>query len=96
MRWLLFLSRVAFICGIFFLLSASLLIRDWAKDQDIVSTIIIIGQVMGVIIVPFVCLSYLVVLFWKRSLRGIVPFWLVTANVFFLLILFLYSFLQYG
>jgi hypothetical protein len=96
MRRLLFLSRLAFICGFFFILSASLLIRDWAQDQAVVSTIIIIGQVMGVILVPLVCICYLVVLFWKRTLTAYVPLWLVMGNVLFLVILGMYIFLQYG
>lgn len=96
MRWLLFLSRLAFICGFFFLLTISLLFYDWAQDQGIVSTIVIIGQVMGVVLIPLVCLSYLIVLIWKRSLRPYVPLWLVTCNIIFLIILGLYAFLQNG
>jgi len=92
MRWLLFLSRLAFICGIFFLLSISLLIRNWTKDEAVTSTIIIIGYFIGLIIVPFVNLCYLGVFFIKRKLSVYVPVWLITANLFFLLILILYIF----
>lgn len=92
MRWLLFLSRLAFICGIFFLLSVSLLVRNWAGDQVTVSTIIIIGYFLGLLIVPAVNLCYLGVLLVRRKLGGYVPLWLVTANLFFLLILILYIF----
>ncbi len=92
MRWLLFLSRLAFICGIFFLLSVSLLIRDWTKDDAITSTIIIIGEVMGLVIVPIVNLCYLVVLFVKRRISVYVPLWLVVANLLFLFILIFYIF----
>ena len=96
MRWLLFLSRLAFICGLFFILSASLLIKNWAEDQAVVSTMIIIGHVLGVILIPTVNICYLVVLFWKRTVTGFVPGWLVIANILFLVILALYIFLQYG
>jgi hypothetical protein len=92
MRWLLFLSRLAFICGLFFLLSVSLLIRNWANDEAITSTIIIIGYFIGLIVVPIVNLSYLTVFVVKRKLTAYVPAWLVTANIFFLLILILYIF----
>ncbi|MBL7740066.1 MAG: hypothetical protein JNK14_12685 [Chitinophagaceae bacterium] len=92
MRWLLFLSRLAFICGVFFLLSISLLIRNWVQDEAISSTIIIIGYFIGLIIVPVVNICYLAVLIIKRKLSVYVPAWLVTANVFFLLILILYIF----
>ncbi|MBK7560866.1 MAG: hypothetical protein IPI68_04955 [Chitinophagaceae bacterium] len=84
MRWLLFLSRLAFICGIFFLLSFSLLLQDWILDENLQSTIITIGYFMGMIIIPVVNLCYLGVLIVKRRLREFVPVWLVIANVLFL------------
>lgn len=92
MRWLLFLSRLAFICGIFLLLAFSILVRDWAKDDAITSTLITIGYVMGLVILPVVNLSYLVVLFVKRRLSIYVPLWLVVANLLFLFILIFYIF----
>ena len=96
MRWLLFLSRLAFICGLFFLLSFSLLVKDWAQDDAVTSTIIIIGHVMGVIAVPLVNLCYLAVLFIRRQLRPYVPAWLVVANILFLFLLLFYIYFQYG
>jgi len=96
MRWLLFLSRLAFICGFFFLLSISILVKDWTQDQALASTIIIIGQLMGTIVVPLVNICYLAVLLIRRELRPYVPAWLVIANALFLVILFLYIYLQYG
>lgn len=92
MRWLLFLSRLAFICGIFLLISISLQIYNWAHDEATVSTIVIIGYFMCAFIVPAVNVCYLVVLLVKRKLGAFVPLWLVTANLFFLLILVLYIF----
>ena len=92
MRWLLFLSRLAFICGIFFLLSVSLLIYDWAKDDAVTSTIVMIGYVMGMAIVPVVVISYLIILFLRRKLTTVVPLWLVVANTLFLFILLFYIF----
>ena len=95
MHRLLFLSRLAFICGFFFILSFSILLRNWVEDQDVVSTIIIIGHIMGAILIPLVNICYIVVLFWKRKLTAYVPLWLVVSNVLFLFILFLYIFYQY-
>ena len=92
MLWLLFLSRLAFICGIFFLLSVSLLIKDWTKDDAITSTIITIGYIMGLVIVPSVNLCYLVVLFVKRRISIYVPLWLIISNILFLFILIFYIF----
>lgn len=92
MRWLLFLSRLAFICGIFFLLSISLLIRDWLNEEAIASTIIMIGYAIGLVVVPVVNICYLAVLFIKRRLTAYVPLWLVLGNLLFLFILGFYIF----
>ena len=92
MRWLLFLSRMAFICGVFFLLSFSLLINKWIKDPTLESTIITIGYVMGMILLPVTNLCYLAVLLIKRKLRAYVPIWLILANILFLLFLIYFIF----
>jgi hypothetical protein len=92
MRWLLFLSRLAFICGIFFILAISLLIKEWTKDEDIVGMIITIGVFIGLIIVPVTGLCYLVVFLIKRKLKPYVPLWLVIANILFLLLNVFYIF----
>ena len=92
MRWLLFLSRLAFICGVFLLLALSLLIKEWAKDDAITSTIIMIGYVMGMIIIPAVNICYLAVLSIRRRLTVYVPLWLIVANLLYLFILVFYIF----
>jgi hypothetical protein len=92
MRWLLFLSRVAFICGIFFLLSISILLYDWTKDQATISTIVMIGHVLGIIIVPFVLVSYLVLILMKKKPTLYIPLWLMIANLLFLFVLLFYIF----
>jgi hypothetical protein len=88
MRWLLFLSRLSFICGICFLLALSLLIKNWTNDEAITSTIIVIGYVIGLIVVPFTILCYIGVLIFGRKLK--VPLWLVISNILFLFVLILY------
>ena len=92
MRWLLFLSRLAFICGVCFLLSVSLLMQEWISDENLKSTIITIGYFMGMIILPLVNLCYLGVFIVKRKLREFVPLWLVIINVLFLLSLIFFIF----
>lgn len=92
MRWLLFLSRLAFICGIFFLLSFSLLLNDWLDDPSLKSTLIIIGYAMGMVVLPLVNLCCLVVLLVKRKIRVYVPLWLLLANLLFLLLLIYFIF----
>ena len=90
MRWLLFLSRLAFICGVFFLLTLSLLVKDWIRDETMVSTIITIGFFMGMIIVPVTLLCYLVLWIAGKKPASIVPRWLIIGNIFVLLILLTY------
>lgn len=90
MRWLLFLSRLAFICGICFLLAFSLLIKEWTKDQDLASTLITIGFFLGILVVPATLICYLIVLARRKSLTGFVPLWLVVSNIIFLVILLVY------
>jgi hypothetical protein len=90
MRWLLFLSRLAFICGICFLLSLSLRFYEWTKDQDIASTIITIGYFIGILVVPVTMLCYLIVVIRKKNLLAAVPLWLIISNVIFLFILLIY------
>jgi len=92
MRWLLFLSRLAFICGIFFLLSLSLLIKKWISDDSMVSTIITIGCFMGILIVPITNFSYLAVLIVRKKLKDYVPLWLLMANILFLFVFVYYIF----
>lgn len=92
MRWLLFLSKLAFICGLFFLLSVSLLIASWVKDPNLESTIITIGYVMGMVVLPLTCICYLVVVIIKRKLAAYVPIWLVVANLFWFLFLIFFIF----
>ena len=90
MRWLLFLSRLAFICGICFLLSLSLRFYEWTKDQDIASTIITIGYFIGILVVPITMLCYLIVVIRKKNLIAAVALWLIISNVIFLFILLIY------
>ena len=86
MRWLLFLSRLAFICNIFFLLAFSIQISSWIKDQDITDYVITIGFVMAFIINPAVNLCYLFTSIIAKKKLAIVPLWLIVANVLFLVI----------
>lgn len=96
MRWLLFLSRLAFICGVFFLVAVSFLMTQWIKDETTVSTIVIIGYVMGVILLSVTNLCYLGVLITKRkhkkNLGDIVPLWIVTANILFFIFIIYFIF----
>ena len=80
MRWLLFLSRVAFVCNLLFLVSFSLTVTKWLKQEDISSTIIISGYIMSVLFNPVVNLCYLLVFFVKRKNLAVVPAWLLVMK----------------
>ncbi len=84
MRWLMFLSRLAFICGLFFLAAFSLLLKNWLSDPTIMSTVINIGYTMGIIILPFTILCYIFTWIIRKRLRTFVPAWLIVCNFLFL------------
>ena len=88
MGWLLFLSRLAFICGLCFLASLVFLMRKEGNTEVVSSSIITIGFVMGLLIVPATLICYLIVLIRKKQI--LVPLWLIIANIIFLVILLLY------
>ena len=86
MRWLLFLSRLAFICNLFFLLSASLQVYDWAQNSEVNSTILIIGYFLALLLNPLTNLFYLVAAMLRKKLTHAVPLWLIISNIIFLVI----------
>jgi hypothetical protein len=89
-KWLLFLSRVAFICNICFLIAFSIQMTDWIKNEDITSTIALVGYVMGFVINPLLVFCYLVLFILSRRKLKAVPSWLLTSNILFLVIQILY------
>jgi CBS domain containing-hemolysin-like protein len=92
MRWLLFLSRLAFICGFAFVLSFASLFFKQIENQELLQTLITIGFVMGAVVLPISLLSYLVLMLAGKKPGTVVPKWIVIANILFLLLLFTYIF----
>ena len=92
MRWLLFLSRLAFICGICFMISLGLAMTNWKNVDPFTSTIIIIGYAMGLVIVPATILTYFILALIGKKLRTHVPPWLIVSNIIFLFVLLFYLF----
>jgi hypothetical protein len=90
LRWLLMLSRVAFICNICFLIAFSVQLTDWIRNEDITSAIALIGYVMGFILNPLLILCYFFLFIIGRKKLKVVPSWLLTANILFLVIQILY------
>lgn len=83
-------SRIAFICNIFFLLAVALRFTSWVRDPDLVSLIIIIGYVLVVLFNPLVNLCYLILFIFRKKLGTVVPAWLITANLMFLIMQIFY------
>jgi len=92
MRWLLFLSRLAFVCNCFFLLAVSLQLGRWFQNQDAEALTIIIGYFMSVPLNFVTVVCYIVVFFGRKSGLHIVPKWLIIANSLFLLLQLFYIF----
>lgn len=90
MRWLLFLSRLAFIWNVFFLLAVIIQYFRSVPGQQLDTTDIFIGYVMAVVFNPLVNLCYAVLFFVNRQKLAIVPRWLLIANAISLLLLFIY------
>ena len=92
MRRVLFFSGVAFLCNICFLLAFSIQLTNWVKNEELKATIIMVGYVMGFIVNPLIVLTYLVIFVSARKKLKLIPSWLLTANILFLVIQILYIF----
>jgi len=91
MRWLSFLSKLALVCNLFFLLTILLHFNRFLEDQAIVSTIVIIGYALAVFIfTPLVNMIYFSFIVLRKKLFNIVPKWLVFTNFIFLVLQILY------
>ena len=86
MRWLLFLSRLAFICNLIFIPAFILQIRNFISDPELSSYIIIIGFVLSMLFNPIVNLCYLALYFIKRKSLSVIPGWLIVLNILFLIL----------
>ena len=85
MRWLLFLSRLAFVCNCFFLLALSFQFGRWFQNQDAEATVIIIGYFMSALLNPAALVCYALLFLVKRAGLNPVPKWLMIANSLFLI-----------
>ena len=90
MGWLLFLARLSLICGLFFAASLAHLVWPWMPDETMVSTFVTIGYFMGMLIVPFTLLAYLLCWLFGKKPGRVVPRWLLLADGFALLLLIAY------
>jgi hypothetical protein len=83
MRLVRFLSRVAFICNICFLVTS---LRQWILlplDNQLASDIIVLGYLVSVVINVIVNLIALVLLSIGKLRAAAVPMWLLIVNLVF-------------
>ncbi|WP_121355480.1 hypothetical protein [Flavisolibacter nicotianae] len=90
MRWLLFLTRLAFICNLFFLLAVSLQLSRWFQNQDAEALVIIIGYFMAALVNPVANICVLFLFLQNRIKLAAVPRWLLFSNGVFLILQIIY------
>ena len=83
MSKLFFFSRVALLCNICFLITFFIRYLPDFKDGFFISTIIIVGLVLSIVINVLVNLFYLAVTVAKKPVVYYVPLWLVITNFLF-------------
>ena len=83
MRLVRFLSRVAFICNICFLLAS---LRQWILlplDNQLASDIIVLGLLVSVVLNVIVNLIVLVLFLIGKLRAAAIPVWLLVVNLIF-------------
>ena len=92
MRTLRFLSRLALICNLVFVCCLVLRHSSWKLDDDLTSTVIIMGWVMAIVINCSVNLVIATNLLFRKPME--IPRWLMIVNLIFLLFQLFYLFTQ--
>ena len=91
MRLLRLLSRVAFICNICFLLASFIQYLPHPPEGGWVSTVIVLGYMLSILVNVVVNCWLIVLLLIKRLRAALVPAWLLIVNaIFFILQLALF------
>ena len=83
MRLVRFLSRVAFICNICFLLASSLRYLPALPDNALLSDIIVLGYFVSIGVNFFVNLIVIILFLLRRIWTTGVPRWLLILNFLF-------------
>lgn len=90
MRWLIFLSKVAFLSGVMLVLAFSLMVFNWNRDEPVSSGIIAAGYGLALILVPLINLLYFWLAITGKKIGQLVPRWIIAFNIICLLMLILY------
>jgi hypothetical protein len=86
MRLLRFLSRLAFICNICFLVASSLRYLPALPDNALLSDIIVLGYFVSIGVNFFVNLIVIILFLLRRIWAAGVPRWLLAVNFIFFVI----------
>ena len=80
---LLFLSRVAVICNLCFLITFLMHYIPFVSNGSIPSTIIVLGNVVSIVINVLMNAVYILILLAGKPLIRYVPVWLIATNFLF-------------
>ncbi len=86
MKWILFTGRVALICNLCSVFTVIILFQQYIGNNQVVSSIIIVGYVLAMVFNPLWNLAVLLLLVFRRELYRALPKWLVIVNFIFLLL----------
>jgi hypothetical protein len=81
MRWLLFLSRVAFICNLFFIACIILRYKNFIDDQSLKGFIVVVGWLIAPVVTVTVNVILLSIYIIKRMPLDFIPKWLIVVNI---------------
>lgn len=90
MKWLSFLSKLALICNICFVLCFLLRYSNLELDEELSGLLIIIGWFMAIIVSIFYFLVTIIAVARKRHAKADIPAWLIITNLVFMVIEFIY------
>jgi hypothetical protein len=89
MRLLRLLSRVAFICNVCFLLASLVQYLPHPPEGEIISSIIVLGYFLSVIVNVLVNLTLLILFIFGKLKTAGVPVWLLIVNFLFFIVQFI-------
>jgi hypothetical protein len=91
MRWCRYLSQVAFVCNLAFLVCVLLQWKSVLPNNAVLSTVVILGYVLAPFVFnPAVTILYAVLLARRKPLAFYVPVWLALVNFIFLVLQLLF------
>ncbi|MBA4140763.1 MAG: hypothetical protein H0X70_09725 [Segetibacter sp.] len=81
MRWLLFLSRVALICNLFFIACIFFRYKDVMGDQSLRGFVVVVGWLLAPIITVIANVLFITLFILKKKPQATMPGWLLVFNI---------------